>query len=66
MILSKWLKSGYIYERKLFPSTSGTPQGGIISPTMLNITLDGIEKEIQRLFSKNTKKGKAAKINFIR
>lgn len=29
-ILKKWLKAGYIENKELFPTESGTPQGGII------------------------------------
>ena len=38
VILRKWLKAGYVYQSKLFPSLSGTPQGGIISPVLANMT----------------------------
>jgi RNA-directed DNA polymerase len=44
-----WLKAGYL-EREVFNFTgSGTPQGGIISPLLANIVLDGIEKHISGL-----------------
>jgi len=43
-ILAKWLKAGYMEKKELFPTESGTPQGGIISPILSNITLDGLEK----------------------
>lgn len=49
-ILEKWLKSGYMEEKKLFPTKEGTPQGGIASPTLANITLDGLEKTLRELF----------------
>lgn len=31
-ILKQFLKAGFIYQRELFPTEEGTPQGGIISP----------------------------------
>jgi RNA-directed DNA polymerase len=42
-ILSKWLRSGFIDRDTLFPTTAGVPQGGIISPTVSNMVLDGLE-----------------------
>ena len=44
VMLRKWLKSGFVFNKQLFPTDEGTPQGGIISPTLANMTLDGIEK----------------------
>lgn len=43
-ILSKWLKTGYLLKGQLFPTEEGTPQGGIISPTLANLTLDGLQE----------------------
>ncbi len=45
-ILRKWLKAGYVHKRSLYPTDAGTPQGGIISPTLANMTLDGLEAEL--------------------
>jgi RNA-directed DNA polymerase len=42
-LIKQWLKAGYV-ESKIFHETeSGTPQGGIISPLLANIALDGID-----------------------
>ena len=46
-ILEKWLKCGYVETRKLFPTDEGAPQGGTISPTLMNMTLDGLERLLQ-------------------
>src|ERR1700722_8326573 len=48
-ILRQWLKAGFI-EENLFKNTlEGTPQGGIASPTLANIVLDGLEKIVKDL-----------------
>ncbi len=50
-ILKKFISVGYIYKNKLFPNKDhGTPQGGIISPTLANMTLDGMENFIATNF----------------
>jgi RNA-directed DNA polymerase len=47
-ILGKWLKAGFVYQGTLFPTVAGTPQGGVISPTLANMTLDGLEAELRK------------------
>ena len=49
-VLAKWLRAGYVENRTLFPTTEGTPQGGIISPTAANMTLDGLQKLLDERF----------------
>lgn len=47
-ILNQWLKAGYFEKKALFPTTDGTPRGSIISPTLANMVLDGIENVIDK------------------
>lgn len=42
-ILRQWLKSGYMEGRQFSDTEEGTPQGGIISPLLANMALDGLE-----------------------
>ena len=42
-LIKQWLKAGYIEAEVFHPTESGTAQGGIISPVLANIALDGIE-----------------------
>ncbi len=51
-ILQKWLEAGYVYQNELFPTEAGTPQGGILSPTLANVTLDGLEAVLRDKFAK--------------
>jgi RNA-directed DNA polymerase len=53
-ILIQFLKAGFIYKRHLNPTKAGTPQGGIISPILANMTLDGIEKLLLAEYPKKT------------
>ena len=66
-ILRKWLKAGYVETGRLFPTTAGTPQGGIISPTLANCALDGLEAELEARFgSKGNRKAGKTKVNLVR
>ncbi len=47
-LLIQWLKAGYIENGQLFPTDAGTPQGGIISPILANMTLDGMNQAIDK------------------
>lgn len=59
-LLKKWLKTGYIEKGKLYPTEAGTPQGGIVSPILANMTLDGIEAIIKQAVPRRHK------VNYIR
>lgn len=58
-ILEKWLKCVFIFKDELFPTEEGTPQGGIISPTLANMALDGMEKVLLDKFKRTTINGKS-------
>ena len=44
MTIRRWLKAGVVELGALKAATMGTPQGGIISPLLANIALDGMER----------------------
>ncbi|HEV8718323.1 MAG TPA: group II intron reverse transcriptase/maturase [Candidatus Binatia bacterium] len=46
-ILAKWLRCGLIDHGAWYPTTAGVPQGGIISPVISNLVLDGLEAIVQ-------------------
>lgn len=57
-VLKKWLDAGVVFKGELSPTIEGTPQGGIISPTLANMALDGLETLLKKEFPKvNVGKG---------
>jgi RNA-directed DNA polymerase len=68
-ILRKWLKSGFLEKQVFYDTVSGTPQGGIISPVLANLALDGLERRLREAFpdrGKGSESGKAAQVHLIR
>jgi RNA-directed DNA polymerase len=61
-VLRKWLKAGFMDRSMLHPTDEGTPQGGIISPVLANLTLDGLEKLLSQHFPKH----RGQKVNLVR
>lgn len=68
VILRKWLKSGILYRGQYEPTEEGTPQGGIISPTLANMALNGLETELIKHVYKSMgyKKAQLAKVHLTR
>lgn len=67
-VLRKWLKCGYIFDRQFLPTEEGTPQGGIISPTLANMALDGLQSLLEQQYKRHKEKGKAVypKVHLVR
>lgn len=53
-VMIQFLKSGFIYKDKLFPTDTGSPQGGAISSLYANMTLDGLQRLIQENYHRNS------------
>jgi RNA-directed DNA polymerase len=43
-LVRRWLKAGVIEDGRFAPSGDGTPQGGVISPCLMNVALHGMEQ----------------------
>ncbi|MFX3937493.1 reverse transcriptase domain-containing protein, partial [Streptococcus suis] len=43
-------KAGVVVTGELFPPEDGTPQGGIISPLLANLALDGLQQVLSDRF----------------
>ncbi|GJG95722.1 group II intron reverse transcriptase/maturase [Cupriavidus pauculus] len=67
-ILRKWLKAGVVFQGQFQATEAGTPQGGIISPTLANVALNGLERQLAK--SLEIKLGvagtKRLKVNVVR
>lgn len=64
VVLRKWLKAGVIHKGQLQATDAGTPQGGIVSPTLANLVLDGLESQLKQHLG--VTKAKKLKINVVR
>lgn len=65
-ILRKWLRAGYMEKGQSFHTEAGTPQGGIASPVLANMALDGLERKLRERYPSGTRRAKRAKVNLVR
>jgi RNA-directed DNA polymerase len=45
-LVKQWLRAGYVEAEMFHETESGTPQGGIVSPMLLNVALHGLQNEL--------------------
>lgn len=48
--ITAWLKAGVRDGEELFPTEAGAPQGGVLSPLLMNVALHGLETAITTAF----------------
>lgn len=64
-IVRKWLKAGYLEDTIIHATEAGTPQGGIISPALANMALDGLEQLLLERYDPKRHWNKQ-KVNLVR
>src|SRR5215469_18885867 len=62
-LVNELLEAGYLEEWKYYATLSGTPQGGVVSPLLANIYLNGLDKYIEQELIPEYTKGKRRKAN---
>src|SRR5262249_11757997 len=62
-VLGKWMRAGYLEKHALFATTEGTPQGGIVSPTLANRALDGLQQLLADRFGKTRSHSREHKVH---
>jgi len=65
-IVHRWLQCGYMEKQVFHHTEAGTPQGGIISPVLANIALDGLEAALQHRFAPTRRMAAANKVHLVR
>ena len=62
-LISNLLKAGYLEDWRYNQTLSGTPQGGIVSPVLMNIYLDRLDQFVEQTLIPEYSRGKGRKTN---
>ena len=61
-MVAQWLKAGVVEQGRLHRTEDGVPQGGVVSPLLLNIALHGMEQAVGvRYYQTGNSAGRAVK-----
>jgi RNA-directed DNA polymerase len=64
-LIKQWSKAGYVEAERLYPTEAGVPQGGVISPLLLNVALHGMEQALGMAYTpKGVRRGTYALVRY--
>lgn len=64
-VLRQWLEAGYLEDSTRHQTLAGTPQGGVISPVIANLALDGLERAVREAAPRSKRKTRP-KVHLVR
>ena len=62
--IKAWLKAGYLEYGRLNDTEEGTPQGGVISPLLANIALDGLREVLNQYRIPGSRSGRLGYVRY--